>query len=78
MNIILGDLVNDFVSGLAHIFTRYHTIMSCTGFFAGAGTQLKLANVVLQAGVKRNFRGDLVLIMMFLEGGVRRIYLISS
>jgi hypothetical protein len=53
--IIPGDLVNDSISTLAETFRPFHTIISCTGFVAGRGTQLKIARAALQAGVKRYF-----------------------
>jgi len=43
-------------SELIAIFKNYDTIISCTGYGSGAGGfQLKLANAVLNAGVKRYF-----------------------
>jgi hypothetical protein len=53
--IIAGDLVKDSVTALAAIFKPFHTIVSCTGFVAGRGTQLKLAQAALAAGVQRYF-----------------------
>ena len=53
--IIAGDLVRDSVATLAAIFKPFHTIISCTGFVAGRGTQLKLARAVLEAEVQRYF-----------------------
>jgi hypothetical protein len=53
--IIAGDLVKDSITTLAVIFKPFHTIISCTGFVAGRGTQLKLAQAVLAAGVERYF-----------------------
>lgn len=43
-------------SELVSIFKNYDAIVSCTGYGSGAGGfQLKLANAVLNAGVKRYF-----------------------
>ncbi len=43
-------------SELVSIFKNYDAIVSCTGYGSGAGGfQLKLANAVLEAGVKRYF-----------------------
>jgi len=55
IRLLPGDIVNSSVSELADIFKPYHTIISCTGFFAGPGTSTKTANAVLKAGVKRYF-----------------------
>lgn len=41
------------VAELAAIFARYDTVVSCLGFAAGAGTQRKLAQAALAAGVAR-------------------------
>ena len=46
-----GDLVGGSVSDLASIFQSFHTVISCTGFVGGRGTQIKIAKAVLQAGV---------------------------
>jgi hypothetical protein len=35
------------------LFCPFHTIVSCTGFVASHGTQLKLAHAILAAGVQR-------------------------
>jgi len=48
-----ADLVNADVLALARIFERFDTVISCVGFAAGPGTQLKLCDAALQAGVKR-------------------------
>lgn len=48
-----ADLINADVSALAEIFERFDTVISCVGFAAGAGTQRKLCDAALQAGVKR-------------------------
>lgn len=40
---------------LAEIFSHYDTVLSCVGFAAGPGTQLKLARAVLAAGTRRYF-----------------------
>lgn len=48
-----GDLVQDSVATLADIFTQFDTVISCTGFIAGGGTQIKITQAVLQAGVRR-------------------------
>lgn len=47
-----GDLARASVEELASLFAPFSTIVSCTGFAAGRGTQLKLARAVLVAGTK--------------------------
>jgi nucleoside-diphosphate-sugar epimerase len=48
-----ADVMSASVADLAAIFSRYDTVISCVGFAAGAGTQLKLAHAALAAGVTR-------------------------
>ncbi|KAL4798481.1 hypothetical protein BDV19DRAFT_396834 [Aspergillus venezuelensis] len=48
-----GDISTAPIQTLTEIFQKYDTIISCTGFSAGSGTQLKLARAVLDAGVAR-------------------------
>ncbi|OKH64407.1 2'-hydroxyisoflavone reductase [Mycobacterium sp. SWH-M5] len=50
-----ADIAGASVADLAAIMKRYHTVISCIGFAAGAGTQLKLAHAALTAGVSRYF-----------------------
>lgn len=50
---IPGDIVTDTPEKLSEIFTPFDTVVSCTGFIAGKGTQLKITRAVLAAGVKR-------------------------
>lgn len=40
---------------LTELFRRFRTVVNCSGFVAGAGTQLKITRAVLNAGVKRYF-----------------------
>lgn len=40
---------------LTDLFKRFRTVVNCTGFVAGPGTQLKITRAVLAAGVKRYF-----------------------
>jgi hypothetical protein len=40
---------------LAEAFRRYRTVVNCTGFVAGPGTQLRITRAVIKAGVKRYF-----------------------
>lgn len=48
-----GDVAADSVEHLAKIMSRYDTVVSCVGFGAGPGTQRKLAEVAIAAGVSR-------------------------
>lgn len=40
---------------LTSLFRRFRTVISCTGFVAGPGTQMKLTRAALAAGVHRYF-----------------------
>lgn len=40
---------------LSALFERYRTVVNCTGFVAGSGTQLRITRAVLSAGVSRYF-----------------------
>ncbi len=55
IELVPGNLVSSSIDELAALFKRFHTVVSCTGFVAGRGMQLKLARAVLEAGVKRYF-----------------------
>lgn len=48
-----ADVVAASVDSLVNLFARYHTVVSCNGMGLPAGTQTKLAQAVLQAGVPR-------------------------
>ncbi|WP_426327972.1 aromatic alcohol reductase [Pedobacter sp. R-06] len=55
IELLAGDLSAP-SSELVSIFKNYDAVVSCTGYGSGAGGfQLKLANAVLEAGVKRYF-----------------------
>lgn len=54
VEIISFDLA-DTNHGLIDIFGRFHTVINCTGFVAGAGTQMRITKAALDAGVKRYF-----------------------
>ncbi|KAL8963419.1 MAG: hypothetical protein Q9183_005012 [Haloplaca sp. 2 TL-2023] len=49
------DITASSTSTLASTFTPFTTILSCTGFAGPAGTQLKLASAVLEAGVQHYY-----------------------
>jgi hypothetical protein len=51
--IVHGDLAAETVDGLAAIFSRFTTVICCTGFVGGPGTQRKVTAAVLKAGVER-------------------------
>lgn len=40
---------------LTNLFRRFRTVINCSGFVAGRGTQLKITQAVLAAGIKRYF-----------------------
>ena len=50
-----GDIGTASVAELANLFSAYDEVLSCIGFAAGRGTQLKLAHAALQSGVRRYF-----------------------
>jgi hypothetical protein len=50
-----ADIATASVSQLSSIMSRFHTVVSCIGFAAGAGTQRKITEAVLAAGVPRYF-----------------------
>lgn len=50
-----GDIAKDSVSELAALFAPYDTVISCVGFAAGPGTQIKLTQAAIESGVKRYF-----------------------
>ncbi|KAJ7443814.1 putative isoflavone oxidoreductase [Mycena latifolia] len=51
--VVYGSVAIDSTDALAALFRGHTTIISCVGFAAGPGTQLKLARAVLAAGVAR-------------------------
>jgi hypothetical protein len=48
-----AEIPTDSVAELAAAFGRYDTVVSCLGFAAGPGTQRKLTEAALAAGVRR-------------------------
>ncbi|MDC7789548.1 aromatic alcohol reductase [Rhodoplanes sp. TEM] len=50
---IAGDLAAMSVAALAELFGRFDTVVSCIGFAAGRGMQVKLTRAALEAGVPR-------------------------
>lgn len=55
INFLAGDLATDSTSDLATQFKSFHTVISCTGYAGGRGTQLKIARAALDAEVPRYF-----------------------
>ncbi|MGP4693997.1 aromatic alcohol reductase [Agrobacterium cavarae] len=55
IEIVIGDLVKSSIDGLATLFSRYDTVIGCTGYAAGINTPMKLAKAALQSGIPRYF-----------------------
>ena len=53
VRVVEVDVAEASVLELAEMMRRYHTVISCIGMAAGAGTQRKLAESALAAGVPR-------------------------
>lgn len=53
IHIVPADIVKDNEQALSSIFARYDTIISCTGFVSGRGTQVKLTRAVLSSATGR-------------------------
>ncbi|RDW58936.1 aromatic alcohol reductase [Aspergillus mulundensis] len=53
ITLVPGDITASTQSTLASLFSAYDTIISCTGFSAGRGTQIKLAKAVLDTKIPR-------------------------
>ncbi|NVZ50418.1 aromatic alcohol reductase [Pseudomonas sp. B6002] len=53
IELLAGDLQNDSQSTLAALFAPFATVICCTGFAAGPGTQRKLARAAIEGGVQR-------------------------
>ena len=54
VDLLAGD-VTATADELAEVFHDFDTVICCTGFVGGKGTQLRIAHAVLAAGVKRYF-----------------------
>lgn len=54
VEVIGFDLAGD-TAELQALFERYRTVINCTGFVAGPGTQLKITRAALDAKVERYF-----------------------
>jgi hypothetical protein len=55
IDLITGDLVYDTPSRLQSVMVSFHTVISCTGMTFPKGTQLKITEAALSAGVRRYF-----------------------
>jgi hypothetical protein len=55
VHIVVGDVVIASVSDLAQLFEPFDTVVSCVGFAAGAGTQLKITRAAIESGIERYF-----------------------
>jgi len=53
VHVLPGDIAASSVEELSSQFRRFHTVISCTGFVGGSGTQTKLARAALDAQVRR-------------------------
>lgn len=51
--IVRADLATETEDGLAAVFADFPTVICCTGFVGGPGTQRKITAAVLKAGVDR-------------------------
>ncbi|KAJ7185865.1 saccharopine dehydrogenase-like oxidoreductase [Mycena filopes] len=51
--VVYGDAAHDSVDAIASLLRGYGTVISCVGFAAGPGTQMKLARAALAAAVPR-------------------------
>ncbi|MCG7359791.1 aromatic alcohol reductase [Roseomonas sp. ACRSG] len=52
---ILGKDLNSDEKALTDVFRRFRTVVNCTGFVAGPGTQMRITRAVLAADVERYF-----------------------
>lgn len=53
IHVVSADVTNDSEEDLATLFSGFDTLVSCLGFAAGAGIQLKLTRAALQSELKR-------------------------
>jgi hypothetical protein len=53
VTVIHGDAAQDTIEHLAQLFSGFDTLVSCLGFAAGPGIQLKLTQAALQSDLKR-------------------------
>lgn len=55
VDIIAGDLVAASVDELAAMFSRFDTVIGCTGYAAGRDTPMKVARAAVASGIPRYF-----------------------
>lgn len=55
ISIVKGDLEKQSVEQLSALFSAFDAVINCSGFVGGSGTQLKITQAVLLAGVARYF-----------------------
>lgn len=55
ITVVEGDLQENSVDELSKIFGSFDTVINCSGFVGGPGTQLKITQAVLKAAVPRYF-----------------------
>lgn len=53
VNLVDGDIVAATQRELSDLLSPYDTVISCIGFSAGSGTQLKITQAVLEAAISR-------------------------
>lgn len=55
VNVIAGDVVGDTLETIAETFGKFEVVVSCVGFAAGPGTQLKLALAAIESGIRKYY-----------------------
>lgn len=55
VTVVEGDLEKNDSSELSKIFASFDAVINCSGFVGGPGTQIKITQAVLNAGVERYF-----------------------
>ncbi|MGY8605925.1 aromatic alcohol reductase [Gluconobacter cerinus] len=53
LQIVYADIATETVDGLSTLLAKFDTVICCTGFVGGPGTQRKITSAVLKAGVGR-------------------------
>ncbi|KAK7044892.1 aromatic alcohol reductase [Favolaschia claudopus] len=53
VRVVYGDVAADSAEAVSSLLRGYATVISCIGFSAGRGTQIKIARAALTAGVPR-------------------------
>ncbi|MEA9393262.1 aromatic alcohol reductase [Acerihabitans sp. TG2] len=55
ISVVEGDLKESSINDLSELFHSFDAVINCSGFVGGPGTQIKITQAVLQAGVARYF-----------------------